>query len=68
MTDKKRPSTKKMRDYENEKVEMADELGTNDPDDALVNIKIASQGEAKFNKRTITKENNLSNPTKKKGH
>ena len=41
MTNKKRPSTKKLKDYENEKMEIAKELGTNDPYDTEVNTKIA---------------------------
>ena len=46
MTDNKRPSTKKMKDYENEKIEIAEEMGTIDPNDVEVNAKIASQDEA----------------------
>ena len=46
MTDKKRPSSKKMKDLENEKLEIASELGTFDANDVEVNVKVASQGEA----------------------
>lgn len=68
MTDKKRPSTKKMKDYENEKLEIANELGTNNPDDPLVNVKIASQNEAKFSSKTTTKQHNLNNDMKTAPH
>ncbi|WP_297130522.1 hypothetical protein [Terrisporobacter sp.] len=67
MTNKKRPSTKKMKDYENEKMEIAKELGTNDPYDTEVNTKIASQDEAVNSSKTITKRNNLHNFEKTKG-
>lgn len=68
MTDKKRPSTKKMKDYENEKLEIANELGTIDSNDVLVNVKIASQDEAKFSSKTTTKQHNLNNPMKTTPH
>lgn len=68
MTDKKRPSTKKMKDYENEKFEIANELGTIDPNDVLVNVKIAAQDEAKFSSKTTTKQNNLNNQMKTTPH
>lgn len=68
MTDKKRPSTKKMKDYENEKLEIANELGTIHVDDVQVNVKIASQNEAKFNKKTRTKQHNLNNQMKTTPH
>ncbi|WP_455538218.1 hypothetical protein [Terrisporobacter sp.] len=64
MTHKKRPSSKKMQDLENEKLEIASELGTTDPTDAGVNVKIASQDEAKFSKKTRTKQHNLNNDIK----
>lgn len=68
MTDKKRPSTKKMKDYENEKLEIANELGTIHVDDVQVNVKIASQNEAKFSKKTRTKQHNLNNQMKTTSH
>lgn len=67
MTNKKRPSTRKMTDYENEKVEMAHELGVNNPDDIQVNVKIASQDEAVNSSKTLTKRHNLNNVEKTKG-
>lgn len=68
MTDKKRPSTKKMKDYENEKLEIASELGTIHANDVEVNVKIASQDEAKYSSKTITKHNNLNNQMKTTSH
>lgn len=68
MTDKKIPSTKKMKDYENEKLEIANELGTNYKDDIEVNVKIASQNEAEFSKKTRTKHHNLNNQMKTTPH
>lgn len=68
MTDKKRPSTKKMKDYENEKLEIANELGTIHVDDVQVNVKIASQNEAKFSKKTRTKQHNLNYQMKTTPH
>lgn len=64
MTDEKRPSTKKMKDYENEKFEISNELGTNYVNDVQVNVKIASQNKAKFSKKTRTKQHNLNNQMK----
>ena len=68
MTDKKRPSTKKMKDYENEKLEIASELGTIHANDVEVNVKIASQDEAKYSSKTITKQHNLNNQMKTTPH
>ena len=51
MTNKKRPSTKKMKDLENEKLELGDELGVCHANDVEVNVKIASQDEAKLSKK-----------------
>ena len=66
MTDKKRPSSKKMKDLENEKLEIASELGTIDANDVEVNVKVASQGEAKLAKKTRIKQHNLNNQMKTK--
>lgn len=52
MTHKKRSSTRKMNDYKNEKLEFANELVNN----TEVNTKIASQNEAKYSKKTMTKK------------
>ena len=68
MTDKKRPSSKKMKDLENEKLEIASELGTIDANDVEVNVKVASQSEAKFDKKTRTKQHNLNNQMKTTPH
>lgn len=68
MTDKKRPSSKKMKDYENEKVEIANELGTIYPHDVQVNVKIAAQDEAKYSSKTTTKQHNLNNQMKTTPH
>ena len=68
MTDKKRPSTKKMKDLENEKLEISDELGTGHANDVEVNVKIASQNEAEFSKKTRTKHHNLNNQMKTTPH
>ena len=68
MTDKKRSSTKKMKDLENEKLEIADELGVRHANDVEVNVKIASQNEAEFSKKTRTKQHNLNNQMKTKPH
>ncbi len=48
-------------------MEIAKELGTNDPYDTEVNTKIASQDEAVNSSKTITKRNNLHNFEKTKG-
>lgn len=56
-----------MNDYENEKMEVAKKLGTNDPYDTIVNTKIASQDEAINSNKTITKRHNLHNLEKTKG-
>lgn len=68
MTDKKRPSTKKMKDYENEKLEIASELGTIYANDVEVNVKIASQDEAEHSSKTTTKQHNLNNQMKTTPH
>ena len=68
MTNKKRPSTKKMKDYENEKLEIASELGTIHSNDVQVNVKIAAQDEAKYNSKTTTKQHNLNNQMKTTPH
>ena len=68
MTDKKRPSTRKMKDYENEKIEMASEFGVHHGSNAEVNAKIASQGEAKNSKKTRCKQHNLNNQMKNQPH
>lgn len=58
MTHKKRPSTKKMEDYINEKIEVAHELGIADNNATEVSSKIASQGESKYsNKSMVTRHN-----------
>lgn len=68
MTDKKRSSSKKMKDLENEKLEIANELGTIHANDVEVNVKVASQGEAKFAKKTRIKQHNLNNQMKTTPH
>ena len=68
MTNKKRPSTKKMKDYENEKLEIANELGTINSNDVQVNVKIAAQDEAKYSGKTTTKQHNLNNQMKTTPH
>ena len=68
MTNKKRPSTKKMKDLENEKLELGDELGVCHANDVEVNVKIASQDEAKLSKKTRTKKQNLNNKMKTTPH
>lgn len=67
MTNKKKTNTKRMKDYENEKVEIAEEMGIIASNDVEVNAKIASQNEAKFSKKTRTKQHNLNNPNKTVG-
>lgn len=58
MTHRKRPSTKKMEDYINEKIEVAHELGIHGSSDVEVNTKIASAGESKYsNKSMVTRHN-----------
>ena len=68
MTDKKRPSTKKMKDLENEKLEIAYELGVFHANDVEVNVKLASQDEGEFSKKTRTKQHNLNNKMKTTPH
>lgn len=68
MTHKKRPNITKMQDHENEKLEIANELGTIDPNDVQVNVKIASQNEAKYSSKTTTKQHNLNNQMKTTPH
>ncbi len=62
MTHKKRPSTQKMEEYEREKVEFAKELGVNGANNTEVNAKMASQGEAKFSKKTMNSKHRFVNP------
>ncbi len=64
MTDKKLPSSSKMRNYQAEKFEIANELGTIHINDVEVNVKIASQNEAKHSTKTRVKHHNLNNPVK----
>ena len=61
MTHKKRPSTEKMYDYKKEKVEFARELGVNGANNTEVNAKIASQGEAKYSKKTMNRKSHMAN-------
>ncbi len=68
MTDKKRPSTKKMKDLQNEKLELANELGVGYMNDVEVNVKLASQDEAEHSKKTRTKQHNLNNDMKTTPH
>lgn len=67
MTNKKKPNTKRMKDYKNEKVEIAEEIGVIDSNDVEVNAKIASQNEPKYSKKTEVKQHNLNNPNKTVG-
>ena len=62
MTHKKRPSTQKMDDYKKEKFEFARELGVNGVNETEVNAKLASQGEAKFSKKTMNSKHRFVNP------
>lgn len=62
MTHKKQPSTKKMEDYKNEKMEIAQELGINGANNTEVNAKLASQGEAKYSKSTMNTKHKYVNP------
>lgn len=64
MTHRKRPSTRKMEDYQNNKLEIAEDLGYHGANNTEVNAKIASQDEAKYSTKTIVKKNNLQNPQK----
>ena len=57
-----------MKDLENEKLEIASELGTIDANDVEVNVKVASQGEAKFAKKPRIKQHNLNNQMKTTPH
>lgn len=61
MTHKKRPSTKKMDDYINEKIEIAHELGIHGSNDIEVNTKIASEGEPKYNHKSKDSKLNKNN-------
>lgn len=62
MTHKKRPSSKKMDDYKNEKMEIAEELGVNGANQTEVNAKMASQGEAKYSNKTMNTKHKYVNP------
>ena len=62
MTHKKRPSSKKMDDYKKEKIEFAKELGFYGANETEVNAKIASQGEAKYSKKTMNKKHEFIKP------
>ncbi|MGL5314970.1 MAG: hypothetical protein ACRC92_17085 [Peptostreptococcaceae bacterium] len=62
MTHKKRPSSKKMDDYKNEKMEIAEELGVNGANQTEVNAKMASQGEAKYSNKTMNAKHKYVNP------
>ena len=50
------------------KLELGDELGVCHANDVEVNVKIASQDEAKLSKKTRTKKHNLNNKMKTTPH
>ena len=50
------------------KLELGDELGVCQAKDVEVNVKIASQDEAKLSKKTRTKKHNLNNKMKTTPH
>ena len=64
MTKNKKSPSKVMKDYQNEKLEIAEEIGAGDPNCAEVDVKLASQNEAKYSKKTTAKHNFLNNPDK----
>lgn len=64
MTHRKRPSTRKMEDYQKTKLEFAKELGINGANSTEVNAKIASQGEAKYSTKTMVTRHNHHNDQK----
>ncbi|RDY28040.1 hypothetical protein CHL78_006980 [Romboutsia weinsteinii] len=64
MTHRKRQSTRKMEDYKNNKLEIAQEMGYSGANNTEVNAKIASQDEAKYSTKSVVKKNNLHNPQK----
>lgn len=64
MTHRKRANVKKMQDYQKEKAEVAEELGINGANSTEVNVKIASEREPEFSKKTTVKQHNLKNDQK----
>lgn len=64
MTNQKKHSTRRMQDYEKEKLEIAHELGINGANETEVNAKMASENEAIYSSKTRIKKSNLNNEQK----
>lgn len=64
MNNKPKNSTQKMKEYQENKLEVARELGINGANNTEVNAKIASQNEPTFSTKTSVKKHNLNNDQK----
>lgn len=64
MNNKPKKSTQKMKENQENKLEIARELGINGANNTEVNAKIASQNEPKYSTKTSVKKHNLANDQK----
>lgn len=61
MTNKKKQNLTRVEIYNQNKEEIASELGINGSENTEVNVKIASEGEAKYSKKTMNRKNHIKN-------
>ena len=59
MTNKKKQNLRKVEIYNDNKEEIATELGIHGYENTEVNAKIASQGEAKYSKKTMNRKSHI---------
>ena len=61
MTNTKKQNLRKVEIYNDNKEEIATELGIHGYENTEVNAKIASQGEAKYSKKTMNRKSHMAN-------
>lgn len=61
MTNKKKQNLKRVEIYNENKEEIATELGINGCESTEVNAKMASQGESKYSKKTMNRKSHIEN-------
>ncbi|GAA0715110.1 hypothetical protein GCM10008904_31600 [Paraclostridium ghonii] len=61
MTNNKKQNLTKVELYKQNKEEIAEELGINGYESTEVNVKLASQGEAKYSKKTMNRKSHIKN-------
>lgn len=59
MTNKKKQNLKRVEIYNENKEEIANELGIHGGESTEVNAKMASQGEPKYNKKTMNRKSHI---------